>query len=493
MIPIDPHIFRAYDIRGKAGSQITEDACEQIGYAFGVIVKERYKVDHPKIVVGRDARTHSAGFDQAVTIGLLAAGCHVLSIGPTPSPVNYFTIVTQKLDGGIQITASHNPGTDNGLKLQVRDAEAFSGDDLQELRVRIERGTKRTANSDPTSPRLRGASQRTEDELTADRPLVARFASGDSSLTAINAVDPYFDHYSTLFDGMGRGLSIVTDCGNGIAGPVNNAILRKIGCRITDLYSEPDGTFPNHLADPSKWDTLKELQEGIIKTKADGGLAFDGDGDRVGLVDELGKIHTADEMLLLLAKRYLQKFPDSPVVFTTSMSSTLVTEIAKWGGKPVMCAVGHSVVEHTMRHEGAPLGGEQSGHFFLKDVAYGYDDALAVALVLIAIRHDEGKPFSELFKEFPTVFHAPELRPHCADGEKTRIIESITKHFSTLYPVNTMDGARIDFGDGAWANIRQSNTAPKLSVCLEARSEKKLEDITEIVLRELRTYKEIEL
>jgi phosphomannomutase/phosphoglucomutase len=481
--PIDPHIFRAYDIRGKAGSQITEDACEQIGFAFGMIVRERYKIDHPRIVVGRDARTHSAGFDAAVTKGLLAAGCHVLSMGPTPSPINYFTIVTQKLDGGIQITASHNPGSDNGLKLQVRDAEAFSGDDLQKLRVRIESGTKRIATPLRQGYEGQASEQRTEDELTAH----------SSQLTAINAVDPYFDHYSQLFDGMGRGLSIVTDCGNGITGPVNNAIIRKIGCKITDLFSEPDGTFPNHPADPSKWDTLKELQETIIRTKADGGLAFDGDGDRVGLVDELGNIHTADEMLLLLAKRYLTKFPGSPVVFTTSMSSTLETEITKWGGKPVMCAVGHSVVEHTMRHEGAPLGGEQSGHFFLKDVAYGYDDALAVALVLIAIRHEEGKPFSELFKEFPTVFHAPELRPHCADGEKTRIIQSITEHFSKVYPVNTMDGARIDFGDGAWANIRQSNTAPKLSVCLEARSEKKLADITEIVLRELRTYEEIEL
>ncbi len=463
--PIDPHIFRAYDIRGKAGSQITEAACEQIGAAFGMIVRERYKIDQPKIVVGRDARTHSAAFDQAVTKGLMAAGCHVLSMGPTPSPINYFTIVRQKLDGGIQITASHNPGEDNGLKLQVRDAEAFSGNDLQMLRKRIEEGQGQGQG--------RGQDQ--------------------GSVEVINAVDPYFDHYSKLFDGMGRGLSIVTDCGNGITGPVNNAILTKIGCKITKLYSEPDGTFPNHLADPSKWDTLKELQETILKTKADGGLAFDGDGDRVGLVDELGTIHTADEMLLLLAKRYLKQFPGKPVVFTTSMSSTLETEIMKWGGKPVMCAVGHSVVEHTMREQGAPLGGEQSGHFFLGDVAHGYDDALAVALVLIAIRHDEGKPFSELFHEFPKVFHAPELRPHCADGEKTRIIQSITEHFSKLYPVNTMDGARIDFGDGAWVNIRQSNTAPKLSICMEARSEEKLKEVEGVVLAQLRTYREVEL
>lgn len=463
---LDPHIFRAYDIRGKAGTQLTEDICEQIGCVFGCIVRERYSIDRPRIVVGRDARLHSAAFDAAVTRGLTSAGCQVLSMGPTPSPVNYFTIVSLKLDGGVQITASHNPGTDNGLKLQVREAEAFSGEDLQKLRERIEKAS---------SLKLKASSQKR------------------GSAENIDAVEPYVGHYAKLFEGLGWGLKIVTDCGNGITGPVNNAILRKIGCKVTELYGDPDGTFPNHLADPSKWDTLKELQETVRGTKSDGGLAFDGDGDRIGLVDERGTIHTADEILLLLSKRYLRMFPGKPIIFTTSMSSTLETEIKKWGGKPVMCAVGHSVVEHTMRQEGAPLGGEQSGHFFLQDVAFGYDDALAVALVLVAILHDEGKPFSKLFQEFPKVFHAPELRPHCPDGEKTRIVRSITEHFAKIYPVNTMDGARIDFGDGAWANIRQSNTAPKLSVCIEARSPEKLKAAEDEVLRHLGTYPEVEL
>jgi phosphomannomutase/phosphoglucomutase len=459
--PIDPHIFRAYDIRGKAGPQITEDACRKIGFAFGETVKEKYGIEHPCIVVGRDARTHSASFDAAVTEGLLAAGCRVLSMGPTPSPVNYFTIVRLKLDGGIQITASHNPGTDNGLKLQTRDAEAFSGDDLQMLRKRIE----------------------TDGERMASR----------GSTETIDAVGPYIDHYATLFAGAGRGLSIVTDCGNGIAGPVYNETLRRIGCTVTALYEEPDGTFPNHLADPSKWDTLKELQAEIRKTKAFCGLAFDGDGDRVGLVDEQATIRTADEMLLLLAQDYLVRFPGKAVIFTTSMSSTLDTEIRKWGGKPVMCAVGHSVVEHAMREHGAPLGGEQSGHFFLEDVAHGYDDALAVALQLIKIMHAGKKPPSSLFEDFPKVFHAPELRPHCPDNKKRQIVESITKHFSVRYPVNTTDGARIDFGDGAWANVRFSNTAPKLSVCIEARSADKLRSVEGEVLAQMRTYPEVEL
>ncbi len=459
--PIDPHIFRAYDIRGKAGTQITQDACRQIGFTFGFILKEKYKIDHPRVVVGRDARTHSASFDAAVTEGLVAAGCHVLSMGPTPSPINYFTIVRLSLDGGVQITASHNPGSDNGMKLQVRDAEAFSGDDLQVLRRRIEKGGGRTTS--------RGSTE------------------------AIDAVGPYIDHYATLFAGAGTGLSIVTDCGNGIAGPVYNETLKRIGCTVTALYEEPDGTFPHHLADPSKWDTLKELQ-GEIRTKnAFCGLALDGDGDRVGLVDERGDIRTADEMLLLLAQDYLVRFPGKAVIFTTSMSSTLETEIRRWGGKPVMCAVGHSVVEHAMREHDAPLGGEQSGHFFLEDVAHGYDDALAVALQLIKILHAGKKSPSSLFADFPKVFHAPELRPHCPDGDKTRIVQSLTAHFVKKYSVDVTDGARIDFGEGAWANIRQSNTSPKLSVCIEARSAAKLSSVEEEVLAQMRTYPEIEL
>ncbi|MCF7845134.1 MAG: phosphomannomutase/phosphoglucomutase [Kiritimatiellales bacterium] len=460
MTNIDPLIFRAYDIRGKAESQITERACYLIGKAFGSILREKYGKESPTVAVGRDMRTHSPLFQTEAIKGLTESGCTVLDIGETPSPINYFTICTQKLDAGIQITASHNPAEDNGLKLQVRDAEAFSGDDLQTLRKRID-----TEN----------------------------FLEGSGSVEEFDAITPYKNHLQEMFKDIGSGLSIVVDNGNGVSGPAYNEILRNIGCSVCELYAEPDGTFPNHPADPSKFDTLKELQEKVKSENANVGIAFDGDGDRVGFVDENGDIRTADDILLLLAKDHLKRNSGAPVIFTVSNSSILQTEIEKWGGKPVMCTVGHSFVEHAMRENNSHLGGEQSGHFFCAEDYFDFDDALIAALRVIKILSQSQKPFSQLFTNFPKVFQAPELRPNCADENKTKIVQKITKHFQKDFPVNTLDGARIDFGDGAWAGIRQSNTSPKISICMEARSEEKLKDIEDLVLAHLRTYPEIGL
>ena len=460
MTCIDPLIFRAYDIRGKAGSQITEEACRLIGKAFGSILREKYGKESPTVAVGRDMRTHSPAFEKSVIQGLTESGCKVLSIGQTPSPINYFTICSQNLDAGVQITASHNPAEDNGLKLQVRDAEAFCGDDLQILRKRIE----------------------AEDFLT-----------GKGSAEEIDAVTPYKNHLANMFKGTGNGLSIVVDNGNGVSGPSYNDILKSVGCFVTELYAEPDGTFPNHPADPIRWETLKDLQATVTKEQAHLGIAFDGDGDRIGFVDENGEIRTADEILLLLSEDHLKRHKGASICFTVSNSSTLQTEIGKWGGKPVMCIVGHSFVEHEMKERDSLLGGEQSGHFFCFEDYFKFDDALVAALHVLRILSPSGKPFSELFANFPKVYQSPELRPHCPDEHKTRIVQEITEYFQKEYPVNTLDGARVDFGDGAWAGIRQSNTSPRLSICMEARSEKKLKEVEDIILKHLKTYPEIGL
>ena len=384
---IDPHIFRAYDIRGKAHSQLSLDACRQIGRAFGSTLRELYKkVDHPVVAVGRDARTHGPELEEAVVEGLLAAGCNVLRIGATPSPVNYFTICTRNLDGGIHVTASHNPKEDNGLKLQIREAEAFSGNDLQQLRERIDR----------------------EDFLT-----------GEGQSDDIDALTPYMEHLTQMFAGVGKNLSIAVDAGNGIPGPLYTDILKHVGCSVTGLYIEPDGTFPHHAADPSKLDTLRELQALVSSKKLALGFAFDGDGDRMGLVDETGAIRSADDILLLLAKDHLSRHPGAPIVFTVSNSGTLITEIEKWGGRPIMCKVGHSFVEHAMRENGALLGGEQSGHFFCGEDFFAYDDALVAALRVLHILSASGKPLSTLFADFPKTFQAPECRPFCPDYQKS--------------------------------------------------------------------------
>jgi len=457
---IDPTIFRAYDIRGIAHDQITEEACRLIGHAFGSELRERFGIESPRIAVGRDARTHSPAFEQALIAGLHAAGCDVLHIGQTPSPVNYCTICTQALDGGVQVTASHNPPQDNGLKLQIRDAEAFAGEDLQQLKQRI-------------------AEQ--------------RFLHGKGSVAPFDSIPPYLARIHDLFGSIGENLHVVIDTGNGVAGPVYVQALRQAGCRVTELYTEPDGTFPNHPADPSKRETLADLQAEVHAVGASCGLAFDGDGDRLGIVDEHGDIRTADEILLLLAKDHLSRHTGAPVVFTVSNSGVLQSEIAAWGGKPVMCAVGHSFVEHTIRAHKAQLGGEQSGHFFCGEGYFGFDDALVAALRVLTILSHSRKPFSQSFAAFPTVYQMPEQRPFCPDDRKTAVVESATKYFQEQdFAVNTLDGARIDLGNDAWAGIRQSNTSPRLSIVIEARNPEQLADAEALVLDHMRTYEEVD-
>lgn len=458
MTPIDPHIFRAYDIRGKALTQLTEDAAEKIGHAFGTVLRSIYQKNHPMVILGRDARTHSPLLEEAARRGLKAAGCYVLDIGMTPSPVNYFTICALKVDGGVQITASHNPKDDNGMKLQIRDAEAFSGEELQQLKKQIER----------------------ED-----------FVMGEGTQEEIDAVTPYLDFLQKTFGDCAKGKKIVVDCGNGVTGPVYVQALKNAGAEVIEMYTEPDGNFPNHQPDPSKWDTLKELQERVKSENADIGFGFDGDGDRVGVVDEQGKIRTADEILLLLAKDHLQRHKGKPVIFTVSNSEILNTEITQYGGRPIMTKVGHSFVEHAMREHKALLGGEQSGHFFCSEDYYGFDDALVAALRFLKALGDQS--VSEAMKDFPKVYQAPERRPHCPDNKKAEVIQKITETFKKSHKVVDLDGARVDFGGGAWAGIRMSNTSPCLSICIEARTPEKLAEVEKIVLDELRKYPEIDL
>ncbi len=460
LMAVDRTIFREYDIRGKADTQLTEEACELVGKGFGSVLRERTRKDHPVLAVGRDARTHSPKFEKALVKGLISTGCHILLIGETPSPVNYFTLCNEKLDGSVQVTASHNPPSDNGLKLQCAHAEAFSGEELQMLYEKI---------------------------------MKQDFVSGEGRDETHDALTPYTQALTKLFQGAGSGFKVVVDGGNGIAGPTNTDVFTKIGAGVVGLYLEPDGTFPNHPADPSKHATLAELQALVKKEKADIGFAFDGDGDRMGLVDETGRIITADQTLLLLSEDHLFRHPRAPIVFTVSNSSLLETEIKKWGGEPIMCKVGHSFVEHAMREEGALLGGEQSGHFFCGEDYFSFDDALVAALRILTILKKRKQPLSVLIDSYPQVFQAHERRPHCPDDKKTAVVRSIIDHFSKTHSVNTLDGARIDFGDGAWAGIRQSNTSPCLSICIEARSQQKLQAVEREVLEHLGTYKEVDL
>lgn len=455
MDTVASHIFRAYDIRGKAGIELSPEAARLIARAFARALQQRYNKTRLQLCVGRDARIHGPVLEEAVIDGLCSSGCDVLRIGAAPSPVNYFTICTQQLDGGIHITASHNPPEDNGMKLCMRSASPFSGDDIQHLRA----------------------------TLHEKSPAGAR-----GSVRDIDARAAYVNHIAGIFGRVAEGLFVAVDSGSGIAGPTYVDVLERCGATVHGLYIEPDGRFPHHLADPSKYDTLKDLQLVTVQSGAAIGLAFDGDGDRLGIVDETGTIRTADEILLLLSRDHLQRFPGAPVVFTVSNSGTLISEITAWGGIPVISKVGHSFVEHTMHEYGALLGGEQSGHFFCGEAYFPFDDALVAALRILSILNTSGRTFSALCDDFPKVYQAPELRPHCPDDKKATVVMRATEHFSRIYETNTLDGVRIDFGDGAWAGIRYSNTSPCLSICMEARSTEKLSVMEREILDYLHTH-----
>ena len=459
MHPIDPRIFRAYDIRGVALEQLTVDAARQIARGYGSVLRERLPGKTPRVCVGRDARTHGPQLERAVIDGLVESGCDVRTIGATSSPLGYFTICDGDFDAGVQVTASHNPAKDNGLKLSLAHAHSFLGDDIQALRVRIEEG---------------------------------RFAEGKGTVEPYDGVTPYLAAMKDMFGGKLAGLKVVVDGGNGVAGPVNVEALRAAGAEVVELYIEPDGTFPNHPADPSKRATLKDLQEAVVREKADVGFAYDGDGDRLGLVDEKGEIRSSDEIILILAEDMLKRHPGTSVVSTVSNSSILDTEIKRLGGKPVMCKVGHGNVEHAMTESKALVGGEQSGHFFCFEDYHSFDDALVAALRIGSIVKAAGAPLSGLMSRYPKVYLAQERRPACPDDRKFLVIEEVKKHFAAKYPVETMDGARVDFGEGAWAGLRASNTSPCLSLCIEARSPEKLEAIENEILAYMKTFPEID-
>lgn len=459
MTTIDPRIFRAYDIRGVALEQLTVEAARLIARGYGSELRERMPGKTPRLCVGRDARTHGPQLERAVIDGLAEAGCDVFTIGATPSPLSYFTICDGNFDAGVQVTASHNPAKDNGLKLSLAHAHSFLGDDIQGLRVRIEEG---------------------------------RFASGKGEVQPYDAVTPYLASMKRMFGDSLAGLKVVVDGGNGIAGPVNCEALRAAGAEVVELFTEPDGTFPNHPADPSKRATLKDLQETVVREKADIGFAYDGDGDRLGLVDEKGAIHSSDAIILMLAEDMLTRHPGTSVVFTVSNSSILETEIPRMGGTPVMCKVGHGNVEHAMTDSKALVGGEQSGHFFCFEDYHSFDDALVAALRLGSIVKRRGQTVSAILDGFPKVYLAQERRPAAPDDKKFAIIEDVKKHFAEKYPVVTMDGARVDFGDGAWAGIRASNTSPCLSICIEARSPEKLKAVEDEILGHMKAYPEID-
>ncbi len=454
MSPVNPQIFREYDIRGLADRDLTDEAVRQIGREFARRMGERGK---RVIAVGRDVRLSSPRIQAALVEGLLDQGARVIDVGQVPTPALYFAILHFKADGGVMVTGSHNPIEYNGIKLS-EGVNSLHGPDILDLRDRTpaagvlpQRGTVET---------------RTVDEEYL-RDLGSRIK-------------------------LARPLKVVVDPGNGAASILGPAFLRAIGCEVDAIFAEPDGRFPNHLPDPTVPELVRSLQERVRETRADLGIGFDGDADRVGAVDEKGRLLYGDQLLGLYAADVLASHPGAPIIFEVKCSQGLVEWVRAKGGEPVMWKAGHSLIKAKMRETKAPLGGEMSGHMFFADEFYGYDDALYAAGRLLRILAAAKRPLSALVDELPQSRYVstPELRLDCTDERKFAIVEAVRKHFAARYDVIDIDGVRVQFGDG-WALVRASNTQPVLVVRFEAVSKERLQAIAREVYDVLAAFPEV--
>jgi len=435
-------IFRQYDIRGTVGDQLTEELAHAIGQ--GVATLGRTRMDTaPRLAVGRDNRPSGAALAAAVRRGIVAAGGTAVDIGELPTPALYFATHTLKVHGGIQVTGSHNPPEFNGFKI-VLGGEALFGDDLQSLREMLEDNLVET--------RARGGEERDTGILAAYR----------AAIVQRNAP-------------MKRPVKVAVDCGNGVTSLVAIDTLRQLGAEVVPLFAESDGTFPNHHPDPTVVATLKDLQAAVVKEQCELGIAFDGDGDRIGAVDERGQVVYGDQLLVLFGRDLARRQgKNHSVIFDVKCSEVLPRMLERAGLTPVMWKTGHSLIKQKMKETQAPLAGEMSGHMFFGGDWYGFDDALFAAARLLAYVAREGGPLSKLLADLPATVATPELRVDCPDDVKFDVVAQAARHFAAKYPVATLDGVRIRFADG-WGLLRASNTQPILVMRFESTSDAALQ------------------
>jgi phosphomannomutase / phosphoglucomutase len=448
---LNPHIFRAYDVRGRVGSDINPEVFRLVGRAYGTLIRGN---GGRTIAVGQDNRESSAALKAAFLDGARAAGIDVVDIGTVTTPMLYFAAAHWKLDGGANITGSHNPVEYNGVKMVHPGAAPLTEAEIQGLRETIERGA---------------------------------FASGAGGLSRRDARDDYFDTVAKLVT-VERRLRVVADAGNGIAGSYAPPLLRRLGCEVIELHCESDGRFPNHLPDPEDPENVVDLQQKVRETGADLGLAWDGDADRVGVIDERGRRHEADLILVLLARDLLARHPGAKIVFDVKSSQVLVDDIRQHGGVPIMWKTGHSHLKRKMREDRILLGGEVSGHMFFADGYYGVDDGILAACKMaeIAARHDG--PVSALFDSVPHLHATPELKALCPDGDKFRVIDELARDLKARYQTIDIDGARVLFPGGGWGLVRASNTNPYLTLRFEARTEREIDEMKRVIYDALRHY-----
>jgi len=450
----NPSIFKAYDIRGIVGQTIDETFAEHLGRAFG---SEAVKEGEKAVAVGRDGRLSGPGLVQALIRGLASTGLDVVDIGAVTTPMLYYVAATRGKHGchsGIQVTGSHNPKDYNGFKM-VLSGRAIYGDDIQRLRQRIE----------------------AED-----------YVKGKGRSAAMDVLPEYRARIVNDCK-LARPMKIVVDSGNGIPGASAPGILRALGCDVTELYSEVDGDFPNHHPDPSKLENLADLIRTVRETGAELGLAFDGDGDRLGVVTVGGDVIYPDRQLMLLATDVLKRKKGGTVIFDVKCTQRLAPAIRAAGGKPMMWKTGHSLIKAKMKEVGAPIAGEMSGHIFFGERWYGFDDATYTAARMLEILSRSADP-SAVLNALPTSFSTPELNVPCAEGEPKQVVQKLleTAKFPGAKEVVTIDGLRADYDDG-FGLIRSSNTTPVLVLRFEGHTEEALHRIEADFMAALKVVK----
>jgi len=436
-------VFREYDIRGLVGTDLTVDAVEQIGKGYGTYAARR---GVRTIALGRDVRLSSPEFRDALAKGLLATGLFVIDVGVCPTPLLYFAIHHLRVDGGVMITGSHNPAEYNGFKLCVGFGSIY-GDMIQEMRRIIESRS---------------------------------FIEGQGELTQREIISDYKNFVKENLR-IPKKLKVVVDGGNGTAGAVAPDLFREMGMEVVELFCDADGRFPNHFPDPTVPENLRFLMEKVVETGADVGVGYDGDADRIGVVDERGNVIFGDYLLILFAREILSRKPGATIISEVKASQNFFDDVTRRGGRPVMWKTGHSLIKAKMKEEKAELAGEMSGHIFFQDRFLGFDDAIYASVRLFEIMAKEGRALSALLSDLPHVVSTPEIRIDCPDELKFRIVENVAEAVAPLaLQVINIDGMRALF-DGGWGLIRASNTQPVLVLRFEGRDDETVQRIRVIM------------
>jgi len=453
MTIINPQIFREYDVRGLVGVDLTEKSVYTLGRAYGTFLRQK-KV--PSAIVGRDNRLSSYAYSKAITEGLLKSGIDVIDIGMVTTPVFYFARVKYNVEGGVMVTGSHNPPEFNGFKLAYGPNTLY-GDGIQEIRKIAEKG---------------------------------QFSSGLGELTKQDPIADYVEDIGNRIKLGPKKVLCVVDAGNGASGPVVREVFSRIGAKFVEMFFEPDGTFPNHHPDPTQKQNLKALIDKVKKTGADLGIAFDGDADRIGVVDSKGRPVWGDELQTVFWREILAKHPGALALIEVKCSESLVHVVEKLGGRPEFTRTGHSLIKARMRETGALFTGEMSGHMFFRDEYYGFDDAVYAAARLLRILSNAENSLEELLGDVPRYYSTPEIRIFCPDDEKFKVVKILSDSFSERYKVITVDGARVIFPEG-WGLVRASNTQPALVLRVESRTKEGLERIKSIFQEKLSGFPQV--